>query len=158
MPENKIQWKPLLLSLLLSLGTGALSSLFTRNSMPVYEMLEKPPLAPPPMVFPIVWTILFILMGIAAYRIYRSSSPLKRPALVLYVVNLAVNFFWPLLFFGLQAYLLAFIWLLLLWVIIIALLVVFRQIDRLAAWLLVPYFLWVSFAGYLNLGIYLLNR
>ena len=111
MPENKIQWKPLLLSLLLSLGTGALSSLFTRNSMPVYEMLEKPPLAPPPMVFPIVWTILFILMGIAAYRIYRSSSPLKRPALLLYVVNLAVNFFWPLLFFGLQAYLLAFIWL-----------------------------------------------
>lgn len=157
MNQGKIQWKPLIVSLIISLGVGALSAAASMNSKDVYAMLNKPPLSPPAIVFPIVWTILFILMGISAYLIFVSNSSNKKSALTVYAVQLIVNFFWPILFFGQHAYLFSFFWLLLLWVLVIVMIVQFYRIKPLAAYLQIPYLLWVTFAGYLNIMIYFLN-
>ncbi len=153
----KIKWKPLIISLLIPLVIGGLSALLTRNSMMVYERIQKPALAPPSIVFPIVWTILFLLMGISAYLIYTSNAKNKQSALVIYAFQLLVNFLWPILFFGLQAYLFSFIWILLLWILILLMIWQFYKAVPLAAYLQIPYLLWVTFAAYLNLMVFLLN-
>lgn len=155
----KIQWKRLILCIFIPLAVGALSSLFTRNSMSVFESLRKPPLSPPGWLFPVVWTILFVLMGIASYLVLTSEQePFRiRTALYLYGIQLAVNFFWPVFFFALQEYLFAFLWLILLWVLIVITCRLFLRIRKAAGYLLLPYLLWTLFAGYLNLSIYLLN-
>lgn len=150
--------KALAVSILIPLGVGAAAAFFTRNSMDVYEGLVQPPLSPPGWLFPVVWTILYTLMGISSYLIYRSDSPNKNTALTIYAFQLAVNFFWTILFFNLEMYLLAFLWLLLLLVLIVLMIVSFYRINKTAAYLQIPYLIWVLFAGYLNLGIYLLNR
>lgn len=150
--------KALVVSILIPLGVGAAAAFFTRNSMDVYEGLVQPPLSPPGWLFPVVWTILYTLMGISSYLIYRSDSPNKNTALTIYALQLAVNFFWTIIFFNLEMYLLAFFWLLLLLVLIVLMIVSFSRINKTAAYLQIPYLIWVSFAGYLNLGIYLLNR
>jgi tryptophan-rich sensory protein len=150
--------KALVICILIPLSVGALSALLTNNSMNTYEKLIQPPLSPPGWLFPIVWTILFILMGISSYLIYVSDSPYKKSALRIYAIQLAVNFFWTLIFFNMERYLFAFIWLLLLIVLIVIMIMSFSRINKTAAYLQIPYLLWVSFAGYLNLGIYLLNR
>jgi tryptophan-rich sensory protein len=155
---HKINLKHLAASLAISLGTGILSSIFTMNSMKEFESANKPPLTPPNFLFPVVWTILFILMGISAYIIFESKSENRRKVLVFYGLSLVTNFFWPLLFFNLQAYLAAFVWIILLWALIIVTIVEFYKINKTAAWLQVPYLLWVTFAAYLNFGVYLLNR
>lgn len=154
----KIQWKKLIPSILIPLAVGGLSALVTRESMEVYKSIQRPPMAPPGWLFPIVWSILFILMGVSAYRVAISDNPKKRAALWLFGVQLAVNFVWPILFFNLQDYLFAFFWLCLLWVLILTMIIVFSRIDKAAGYLQIPYLLWVTFAGYLNLGVYLLNR
>lgn len=153
----KMKWKPLLLQLAISLGVAGLSALLTMNAMPLYQALEKPPLSPPGWLFGVVWTILFTLMGISAYLISVSDSPMKSSALRIYGIQLAVNVVWSLLFFRLQAYWFAFVWLILLWGLILTMIVAFSKISRPAAWLQVPYLLWVTFAGYLCLFIALLN-
>ncbi len=150
--------KALVISILIPVGVGAAASFLTRNSMDVYEKLNQPPLSPPSWIFPVVWTILYVLMGISAYLIYRSDSPTKKSALRIYAAQLLVNFLWTIIFFNLEMYLLSFIWLLLLLVLIILMIVSFSRINKTAACLQIPYLLWVTFAGYLNLGIYLLNR
>lgn len=150
--------KVLVVSILISVGVGALSALLTRNSMDVYEKVIQPPLSPPSWIFPVVWTILFILMGISAYLIYRSDSLYRNSALRIYATQLAVNFFWSIIFFNLEMYLFSFLWLLLLLVMIVIMIMSFSKINKTAAYLQIPYLLWVSFAGYLNLGIYLLNK
>lgn len=150
--------KALVVSILIPLGVGAAAAFFTRNSMDVYEGLVQPPLSPPGWLFPVVWTILYTLMGISSYLIYRSDSPNKNTALTIYALQLAVNFFWTIIFFNLEMYLLAFLWLLLLLVLIVLMMVSFNRINKTAAYLQIPYLIWVLFAGYLNLGIYLLNR
>lgn len=155
---STIHWKQLLVSILISLGVGALAGFLTMGSMEVYGSLNQPPLAPPAWVFPVVWSILFLLMGISAYLIWASHSPLRRAALIVYGVQFAVNFCWSLIFFNLQNYAFAFFWLLLLWVLIVIMIVLFAKISKPAAWLQVPYLLWVTFAAYLNLSIWLLNR
>lgn len=155
---NSSKWRPFAISILISVGVGTLSAFFTMNSMEIYKELEKPPLSPPGFLFPIVWTILYVLMGIAAYLIYRSNSPDRGKALLLYGVQLLVNGLWPVLFFDRQMYLLAFLWLLLLWGLILLTILRFCAINKCAAYLLLPYLIWVTFAGYLNLGVYLLNR
>jgi tryptophan-rich sensory protein len=104
--------KALFVSILIPIGVGALSALLTRNSMDVYEKLVQPPLSPPSWVFPVVWTTLFVLMGISAYLVYMSESLYRKSSLKIYAVQLAVNFFWTILFFNLEMYLLAFLWLL----------------------------------------------
>lgn len=150
---KKINWKTLLISLVISLGTGALSAALTADSMTKYRQMYKPPLAPPGWVFPVVWTILFILMGIAAWLVYESGSPDAGQALRLYAVQLAVNAVWPILFFRLDLYLLSFAWLVLLWYLVYLLTGRFRKIVPAAGALLVPYLVWLTFAGYLNLAI-----
>lgn len=150
---KKIQWKPLLVSLVISLGTGAIGGLLTSGSMEKYSRMYQPPLAPPGWVFPVVWTILYLLMGVAAYLVYRTNSEKKYAALKLYAVQLLVNLGWPLLFFGLGAYLLAFTWLALLWYLVWMTIKQFYKINQTAGKLMLPYLLWVTFAGYLNLSI-----
>ena len=114
-----IKLKPLLLSLLISLGTGGLAALFTGNSMEFYQSLKQPPLSPPGWVFPLAWTILYSLMGVAAYLVWMRDSTGRNGALFFYGLQLIFNFVWPLLFFNARAYLASLIWLLLLWVLIL---------------------------------------
>ncbi len=154
----KIQWKPLLIAIAIPLAVGGVAALLTSDSMSMFEVVKKPPLSPPGWLFPVVWTILYTLMGIASYLVWREApSAARQRGLSLYALQLAVNFVWPLLFFGAQWYLFAFIWLVLLWVLIWLTWNNFRQVSTTAGWLLVPYIVWVTFAGYLNLGIYILN-
>lgn len=153
----KIQWKRLLLCLAIPLGLGALAGILTKDSMMQFSLLNQPPLSPPGWLFPVVWTVLYLLMGYASYLISRSDSTQKRPALILYAIQLIVNFFWSIFFFNFGWYLFSFLWLLLLWVLILLTIRAFWRISPTAAILLIPYLLWVTFAGYLNLAIYLLN-
>lgn len=153
--------RPYIISIAITLGVGMLSALLTRGSMQAYRNISKPPLNPPMIVFPIVWTVLFVLMGISSAIIYTKRHANKAEvysALRIYGIQLAVNFFWSIIFFNMQTYLFAFIWLLLLWGIIITMIIQFRKIDLAAAYLQTPYLLWVIFAGYLNLMIYILNK
>ena len=155
----KIHLKKLLIAIGIPLLVGGLSALLTMGSMSSFEEVRKPPLSPPSWLFPVVWTILFILMGIASYLIVTAEeNTLKLPALVLYGTQLFFNFFWSIIFFNLEAYLFAFVWLIILWLLILATIVTFYKISKPAAFLLIPYLLWVTFAGYLNFGIFLLNR
>ena len=155
----KIQWKPLLISILIPLAVGALSALLTRDSMMAFSALEQPPLSPPAIVFPIVWTILFALMGIGAARIYLTpASNARSRSLRLFLLQLAFNFFWSIIFFNFQRFGFALLWLIVLWVLILLMILSFRKVDRLAALLQIPYLLWVAFAVYLNFGVWLLNR
>ncbi len=151
------RWKPLLVSILISLGVGGLSSLFTMGSAELYQSLNQPPLAPPPILFPIVWTILYILMGISAYLIFESQSFLKKRALTLYGVQLLFNTLWSLFFFTLQWYWFAFFWLVILFILVLAMIISFYQINKTAALLQLPYLFWLLFAGYLNFMIALNN-
>lgn len=123
------------------------------------QQIVQPPLSPPAIVFPIVWTILYALMGIGAARVSLSEkSPQKDRALNIFVAQLVVNFFWSLFFFNLQAFGFAYLWLLLLIVLVALMVYAFWQVDPLAGILQLPYLLWVIFASYLNLGVWLLNR
>jgi len=144
----------------LSLGVGLMAGLLTRAGTAAYAInAVKPPLTPPGWLFPIVWTILYTLMGIGAARIsLMLNAPGRDQALNIFVVQLVVNFFWSLIFFNAKAYGLAFVWILLLWLLIIGMILSFLKVDRIAAYLQVPYMLWVTFATYLNWGIYQLNR
>ena len=152
-----LKLKTLIISLAISLGVGGLSSIITRESSEIYKNLNRPPLSPPSWVFPIVWTFLYILMGISSYIIYESNSNIKNKALTVYIIQLAVNFIWPILFFNLNMFLLSFIWIILLFVLILYTVVLFYEINPLAAYLQIPYILWIIFAGYLNLMVYILN-
>ena len=155
---KEINWKRLIPALLIPLAVGALASLLTKDAMSRFGALEKPPLSPPTWVFPVVWTILYLLMGLASYLVVMSADgPERATALRFYALQLVFNFFWSILFFNLEAYLLAFFWLLALLLLIVVTTVQFWRIRCAAGALLLPYLLWVSFAGYLNLGIYLLQ-
>lgn len=156
---NKSKIKPYAVSILLTLAVGGLSGFLTSMGMDSFDALTKPPLTPPSFLFPIVWTVLFILMGVGAARIFMTEPTAARNrALIVYVVQLAVNFLWSIIFFNLQAYGFAFFWLILLWVLILTMIYLFCKVDKPAALLQIPYAIWVTFAGYLNLMIWLLNR
>ena len=151
--------KLLIKSIALPLLVGAVAGLLTRNAMQDFDMLIKPPLSPPGWVFPVVWTILYVLMGYASYRVLTSGADKKQiqSALTFYGVQLALNFLWSPVFFGLQWRLFAFIILVAMWVFIYLTMRRFDKIDTPAADFLMPYILWVTFAAYLNLGVYFLN-
>ena len=153
-------WKTYAFWILITEAVGGLAGWLTREGTKLYnETVIQPPLSPPPVVFPIVWGILYALMGISAARIYTAHpSPERSRGLNLYFAQLIVNFFWSLIFFNAQAFGFAFIWLLLLWGLVLWMILTFRKIDPLAAWLQIPYLLWLSFAAYLNLGVWYLNR
>ncbi|MEG2812474.1 MAG: TspO/MBR family protein, partial [Clostridium sp.] len=151
----KVNIKTLVTLIAIPLIVGSIASLFTQNSMEQFQTLIKPPLSPPGIVFPIVWTILYILMGIASYLILTSSksSVNTSSAIRLYFIQLIVNFFWSIIFFNFNLYFFSFIWLILLWILILITIIKFYKISKPAAYLMIPYFLWVTFAGYLNLFI-----
>ena len=152
-------YKLLALCIAIPLAVGALAGFLTSGSMEAFNQLEKPALSPPGILFPIVWTILYVLMGIASYLVLTSGQgKIKiKDALFTYGLQLIFNFFWSIWFFNLEWYLFAFVWLLILWVLIFNTTVSFYEISKPAAYLLIPYLLWVTFAGYLNFSIYLLN-
>lgn len=155
----KINKKLLAICIAIPLAVGGLAALLTTDSMRAFASLNRPPLSPPGWLFPVAWTILYVLMGVSSYLVASCEAvrERKKRALWTYALQLAFNFAWPLLFFNLKEYLLAFVWLILLWLLILATAAQFFRIRRLAAYLLIPYVLWVTFAGYLNLGVYLLN-
>lgn len=154
----KIKWKQLIVCLAIPLAVGGFATLLT-GGMQQYNQFRQPPFSPPGWLFPVVWTILYLLMGYASYRVLTSGADPRqiRKALTLYGAQLALNFLWPLVFFGLEWYLAAFIILLALWVLIFLTIRAFSDIDERAGDLLLPYILWVTFAAYLNAGVYLLN-
>lgn len=158
MKKFKIHWLNLIVSIMFSLGVGALSSILTKDYYNTYSSIIRPMLSPPSIVFPIVWSILYILMGISSYIVYSSHSRSKYSALTIYVVQLVLNGLWSIVFFNMHRYLLSFIVLIALWVLILSMVYRFKQIDRLSGILQVPYLLWVTYAGYLNFSIYILNR
>ncbi|MDY2657963.1 MAG: TspO/MBR family protein [Candidatus Limiplasma sp.] len=155
----KIDKKRLILSLAIPLVVGGAAGLLTMNSMETFAALNQPPLSPPGWLFPVVWTVLYILMGIASYLVSVSDAPQeeKQRALWTYGIQLAFNFLWPIIFFNLKWYLFAFVWLVMLWILVLITALQFGRIRKVAGNLMIPYLLWVTFAGYLNLGIYLLN-
>ena len=154
----KINWKKLLLCLALPLAVGGLAALLS-GGMDLYKELDRPPLSPPGWVFPVVWSALYLLMGYASYRVLESGAePAKNhKAWIFYGLQVAANLVWPQLLFGGQMYLAALLLLTLLWVLIFLTIRAFSETDEPAGDLLIPYILWVTFAWYLNLGIFLLN-
>ncbi len=156
----KKQIKTYAISIAAALAVGGLSALFTAGNMDIYSEIVKPPLAPPSVLFPIVWTLLYILMGVSAAMIFlkKEENPTAaRNSLVFYGISLFLNFFWSIIFFNMQAFLFAFIWIILLWISILMTILNYRKISPLAAALQIPYLLWVTFAAYLNLAIFILN-
>ena len=152
----KIQWKKLLICIVIPLAVGGLSAFLTRDDMQIFESLNQPALSPPGWLFPVVWTILYIMMGIASYLVLVSGKP-NEEALQAYRAQLFFNFLWSIIFFNLEKYLLALLWLVGLWVLILLSIVRFYRISKPAGWLMIPYLLWVTFAGYLNFMIWRLN-
>lgn len=153
----KINWKKLIIITLVTFIIGGFFSFFTMNNMDTFEELSKP-IDVPAVVFPIVWSILYLLMSISYYIVSNSNSKYKDEAKTAYIVQLIINSLWSLIFFGFEAYLLAFIWIIILLISVIIMIVNFYKVNKTAAYLQIPYVLWIIFAGYLNLGIYLLNR
>ena len=151
------------LCILVPLGGGFLISLFTRDAMSQFGDFNQPPLSPPAWLFPVAWTILYVLMGVASYLIYlagakkKAKMPKARVALIVYGIQLVLNFIWTPLFFTAGLYWVAFAVLALMWILEIVLLVMTFKISRAAFWCLLPYLVWTTFAGYLNVGIAVLN-
>lgn len=152
----KINYKSLIINILIPVGLGALVG-FLSGSSDGYKDMIQPSFAPPGIVFPIVWTILYTLMGISSYLISQSNSPYKEKALFVYYLQLAVNLLWSFVFFTFHLYFLAFLWILLLIGLVIWMIIKFLPISKTAAYLQIPYLLWISFASILNFSIYLLN-
>lgn len=153
--------KPYIISILIALAIGGLSAFLTRGNMDIYTQVETPPLSPPSILFPIVWTVLYVLMGVSAAMIATdrgASRDDKEAAISIYSASLVFNFAWSIIFFNLRAFFPAFIWLLILLALIIKTIVDYAKINKTAAYLQIPYALWVAFAGYLNFGIWWLNR
>ena len=157
---KKQAWKTYAIWILATEAVGALAAFLTRDGIRLYrEEIIQPRLAPPAIVFPIVWTVLYALMGIGAARIFRKPpSKTRTRALGLYLVQLAFNFGWSLLFFNARAFGLSFVCLAALLILIVWMITYFEKLDRPAAFLQLPYALWVAFAGYLNYAVWLLNR
>lgn len=156
----KINKVLLVVCIAIPLLVGGLAALLSGGGMDVFAMVQKPPLSPPAWLFPVAWTILYTLMGISSYLILTAdvSKEQKDDAIRVYGWQLLVNFLWPTFFFNYQWYLFAFFWLVLLWLLVFLMIIKFKDISRLAAILNIPYLLWLTFAGYLNFSIWLLNR
>lgn len=134
----------------LPFAVGGAAAVLTMDAMAQYSALPQPPFAPPAWVFPVAWTALYLLMGAASRRVHRLGTQESRNALMLYYVQLAVHFVWPLLYFRAQEYAVAFWWLLLLLALVLAALSAFSRLDKAAGRLLMPYAAWLLFAAYLN--------
>ena len=143
----------------LALLVGGLSSVITQGQMEAFSALRQPPLSPPGWVFPVAWTILYLLMGVGMAIVWRKSDgERRRRAVTLWGVQLAANFLWPLLFFLWQLRLLSLVWLVVLLILVANMTSEFEKTSVTAARLQIPYLLWLLFAAYLNLGVWILNR
>ena len=150
--------KKIWLFLGLPLAVGGLATLLA-GGMGNYKTFTQPPLSPPGWLFPVVWTLLYLAMGYASWRVYtrENDAAQRRLALIFYGLQLFCNFLWPIIFFRFEAFLGAFVVLIILWILIVLTMWQFYKSDERSGDLLIPYLLWVTFAGYLNLGVYLLN-
>ena len=157
--KKKADIKLLAKCIAIPLLVGIVAAIISGGGMEVFERVNKPPLSPPAWLFPVVWTILYTLMGISSYLILTSGANENQiyKAMTLYGYQLAVNFLWPTFFFNFQWYLFSFFWLVLLWVLVLLMILRFWRIDKRAVYLNIPYLVWLTFAGYLNLGIWWLN-
>jgi len=157
---KKSVWKTYLLCILAAEAVGALAGFLIRDGLQIYSTtILKPPLSPPAIAFPIVWTVLYALMGVSSARVYLTEpSAARMSGIFLYITQLTFNFFWSILFFNLQAFDAAFFWLVILLVQIVLMIMSFKKVDATAAYLQIPYLLWVTFAGYLNFGVWMLNK
>lgn len=153
----RIDWKKLIIITVITFIVGSFFSLFTMNSMDTFKDLSKP-INVPGVLFPIVWSILYLLMSISCYLIVQSNDKDKKEGIILYAIQLVINSLWTLIFFGFGAYLLSFIWIIIFLIVIIIMLAKFYNINKIAMYINIPYVLWLLFAAYLNLGIYLLNK
>ena len=154
------KYKNFIISIAIALFVGGFSALLTKGNMDLFSEINKPLLSPPAFLFPVVWTILYILMGFSRPVGFEHRKFKKKEAetgLILYGANLFLNFFWSIIFFNFRAYTFAFVWLLILWSVILAMIAQFYKANRLSAYLQIPYLIWVTFAGYLTLGISILN-
>ena len=161
---NKDKWKKIKeisIAIIIPLLIGGISAFLTKDSMDGFSKLNQPLLSPPTWLFPVAWTILYILMGIASYFIYKNRSVYlydeREKSLLLYGVQLILNFFWSIIFFNMRQFTFAFVWLLLLLFFIILLVINAKKVSKIAFYLLIPYVIWVIFAGYLNIMIAILN-
>ena len=155
MPQIKNK-SALTVAILIPLATGIFSALLS-NNMSSYTTLNKPPFSPPSFIFPIVWSLLFIFMGISSYIIYNSDNKNKNKSLTIYGIQLFFNFCWSIIFFRFSQYLLAFVWLIILIMLILIMIRNFYKINPVSAYLQIPYLFWCIFASYLNFAIFLLN-
>lgn len=154
------KFKPYIISIAIALGIGGLSAFLIRDNLYLYAVINKPAFSPPAFLFPIVWTILYILMGISSARIWLQRDNYSyevMDSLLTYALQLILNFFWPIIFFNMRTFLFSFIWIVVLWTSILKMIFKFSVLDKTAAYLNIPYVLWATFAGYLNFMIYLLN-
>ena len=152
--------KTFLNSTLFTFLFAVLGGIVTYWGMPAFEQAKQPFLTPPAFVFPIVWTLLYLLMSFSAAIIYDAGDEgiSKAPkALFVYVVQLTFNFWWCVLFFGFRLYFVSFIWLLLLIILVISMIILFTRINRTAGLIQLAYLVWLLFAAYLNLVVWLLN-
>lgn len=154
--KNKIN-KKLFKYIIITILIGMIPSIFVFKSMSIYSTLNKPPLSPPGFIFPIVWTILYILMGISFYKVMNSETKYKDEAKLIYYIQLIANALWTPIFFGFKQYFLAFTWLLMLLVFVVFMITIFYKINKKSAYLQIPYLIWILFALYLNFGIFVLN-
>lgn len=153
----KIYAKKLAVSLALPISVGILAAILILDGVSAFGGMPQPPLSPPAALFPVVWTILYLLMGVAAYLVW--TQPKRSPAAAaLYLAQLAVNFVWPLLFFNAGAYGAALVCIAVLWLLVLAVTLVFFNLNRTAGLLMLPYLVWVTFAAVLNYGVWMLNR
>ena len=146
--------------ILLAEGIGALSGWLSRDGMKLYsQTVVQPPLSPPMILFPIVWGLLYALMGIGAARVWLTTpSPDRSRGINLFLSQLIFNFFWSLIFFNAASYGFALLWLMVLWILVLLMILAFKRTDPLGAWLQIPYLLWLTFAAYLNFGVWRLNQ
>lgn len=151
----KINYKKLFLIIVLTILIGSFFSFFT--STDIYDEIIRPPLSPPGILFPIVWFTLYTIMGISLYIVLESKGDIEGPTII-YIIQLVVNSLWTLLFFGLKNFLISTIGIFLLIVLVIIMIIKFYRINKTAGLIQIPYLLWISFAFYLNLSIYLLNK
>lgn len=153
------KYKPYIISILIALAVGGLSAYITKDYMNIYDDIVKPPLAPPGFVFPIVWTILYTLMGISSAMVYTKckETDCNDTWGVIYILQLVVNFFWSIIFFRMRSFLFAFIWLLILIGLVIWMIIEFNKVSKTAAYLQIPYLIWILFAAFLNFMTFILN-
>lgn len=149
--------KKLIIYIVVTIFIGSFFTLFIMNSFNIYDTITKPFLSPSKIVFPIVWSVLYILMGISIYMVSESKYLYKDKSYILYFLQLFINSIWPLFFFKFRLFFISFLIILLLLYLVIKMILEFNKINKYIAYIQIPYLLWLLFATYLNLGVFLLN-